>query len=364
MAVVAVSRLTKAYGKRPPSLIDVTLEIGEGVTGLLGPNGAGKSTLLMCVLGLMRDFHGDANVLGLDARRDRLEIRRRVGYMPESDSLLPNMTAVTSVRYLGQLTGMSRRHALRRAHECLHYVGLTEALYRPAEEFSTGMRQRLKLAQALVHDPDVLFLDEPVSGMDPQGREEFLALIRQLANDHGKHVVWSSHMLPDVQKVARQVLILDKGRLKGSFRLEDLHGATGRFDVEADGDATAFERAVVSRGFETVAAPVADDETGDTPALAEDGLPRFHRVVRVGGAEPTTALLAIGRDAGVRVRRVASVVENLEDVFHRLLDGRPAPDAGPASDAASGSDRLSESHADRRAPTPPRTDGPDGRLFP
>ena len=353
-AIVRVDRLTKAYGRRPPALTDVTLEFGEGITGLLGPNGAGKSTLLQCVLGLLRDFHGDANVLGLDARRDRLEIRRRVGYMPESDSLLPNMTAVTSVRYLGQLTGMSRRHALRRAHECLHYVGLTEALYRPADEFSTGMRQRLKLAQALVHDPDLLFLDEPVSGMDPQGREEFLALIQALANDHAKHVVWSSHMLPDVQKVARQVLILDKGRLKGSFRLEDLHGATGRFDVEADGDVESFERAVGKRGFEIVSGAGASEpaETATT-TLAEDGLPRFQRIVRVGAAEPTTALLAAGRDAGVRVRRVAAVVESLEDVFHRLLAARP--DAGP--DAAG---RSSSGGPARDA----GADGPDARLFP
>ena len=357
--IVRVEHLTKAYGRRPPALTDVTLEVGEGITGLLGPNGAGKSTLIQCVLGLLREFHGEANVLGLDARRDRLEIRRRVGYLPESDSLLPTMTAVTSVRYLGQLTGMSRRHALRRAHECLHYVGLTEALYRTCDEFSTGMRQRLKLAQALVHDPEILFLDEPVSGMDPQGREDFLALIQQLASDHGKHVVWSSHMLPDVQKVARQVLILDKGRLKGSFRLEDLHGATGRFDVEADGDVEAFERAVSKRGFETVSPASATEQTdATTPSLAEDGIPRFHRVVRVGAPEPTTALLAIGRDAGVRVRRVVAVVENLEDVFHRLLAGRSASDAGPVANSDSLAPRPPS-----RPPTPPTT-GPDARLFP
>jgi len=151
------------------------------------------------------------------------------------------------------------------------------------------------------------------------------------------------------------VLILDKGRLKGSFRLEDLEGATGRFDVEADGDAASFERAVASSGFETVAAPAADDETGDAPSLAEDGLPRFRRIVRVGAPEPTTALLAVGRQAGVRVRRVAAVVEKLEDVFHRLLAGRG--DVG----AASGADVTV------RRPTPtsaPHADGPDGRLFP
>ncbi len=350
MAVVSVTNLTKAYGRRPPALTDVTLEFGEGITGLLGPNGAGKSTLLQCVLGLLRDFHGNANVLGLDARRDRLAIRRRVGYMPESDSLLPTMSAVTSVRYLGQLTGMTRRHALRRAHECLHYVGLTEALYRPAEEFSTGMRQRLKLAQALVHDPDLLFLDEPVSGMDPQGRHDFLKLIQQLARDHGKHVVWSSHMLPDVQRVAHQVLILDKGRLRGSFRLEDLHGATGRFDVEADGDVEAFEREISRRGFETLA-PATSSEPADgaVATLAEDGVPRFHRVVRIGAPEPAAIVLGAGREAGVRVRRISAVVENLDDVFHRLLAGRPASDPGPVADSRS---------------SPPPSSPPDPRTTP
>ena len=181
MAVVEVSGLSKSYRGKPFALRDVALEVGPGVTGLLGPNGAGKSTLIQCVLGLLRDFTGDVRVLGLDARRDRLEIRRRVGYMPEADALLPRMSAVTSTRYLGQLSGMPRTQALRRAHECLHYVGLTEALYRPAEDFSTGMRQRLKLAQALVHDPELLFLDEPVSGMDPAGREDFLRLNPLLA---------------------------------------------------------------------------------------------------------------------------------------------------------------------------------------
>jgi len=327
--IVRVDRLTKAYGPRPPALTDVTLEVSEGITGLLGPNGAGKSTLLQCVLGLLRDFHGDATILNLDARRDRLAIRRRVGYMPESDSLLPNMSAVTSVRYLGQLNGMTRRHALRRAHECLHYVGLTEALYRTAEEFSTGMRQRLKLAQALVHDPDVLFLDEPVSGMDPKGAEDFVALVRGLANDHAKHVVWSSHMLPVVQRVARQVLILDKGRLKGSFRMEDLHAATGRFDVEADGDEAALRRVIAARGFETFDTAGAGE--GEAERLSEDGRPRFRCVVRVGAPDPVSALLAAVRDSGVRVRRVAPVTESLEDVFHRLLAGRSAPDAGPAA---------------------------------
>jgi ABC-2 type transport system ATP-binding protein len=322
VAVVVVEHLTKRYGKRPPALTDVSLEVREGVTGLLGPNGAGKSTLIQCVLGLLRDFTGDAKILGLDARRDRLAIRRRAGYMPEADSVLPRMTAVTSCRYLGELTGMSRSEALRRAHECLHYVGLTEALYRPGEEFSTGMRQRLKLAQALVHDPEILFLDEPVSGMDPAGREDFLRLVRGLAKDHGKHVVWSSHMLPDVQRVADQVLVLDQGRLRGSFRLEDLHAATGRWDVEGEGDAAAFDAALAARGVPIEAAVEA---TGAEPA----GEARFRRIARIQPPEGPERVFAAAHETRTTLRTVTPRNESLGDVFHRLL-GEAAPPARPA----------------------------------
>jgi ABC-2 type transport system ATP-binding protein len=311
MAIVSVEHLSKSYGRRPPALSDVTLEVGPGITGLLGPNGAGKSTLIQCVLGLLRDFTGEATVLGLDARHDRLAIRRRVGYMPEVDALLPRMSGVTSARYLAELTGMSRRHALRRAHECLHYTGLTEALYRPCEEYSTGMRQRLKLAQALVHDPEVLFLDEPVSGMDPAGRDEFLGLIKSLARDHGKHVVWSSHMLPDVQKVADAVLVLDRGRLRGSFRLEDLAGATDRLRVEGTGDVEGFHRELARRGLSVEAAAPASG----VPETEEG---RFVRIV--GGVEGGPgSVLAAALASDVRVRSLSPVVERLEDVFDRLI---------------------------------------------
>ena len=319
-AVVEVAGLSKSYPGKPFALRDATLEVGPGVTGLLGPNGAGKSTLLQCVLGLLRDFTGDVRVLGLDARAQALEIRRRVGYMPEADALLPRMTAVTSARYLGQLAGMPRTHALRRAHECLHYVGLTDALYREVEEFSTGMRQRLKLAQALVHDPELLFLDEPVSGMDPQGREDFLRLVRSLARDHGKHIVWSSHLLPDVQRVADAVLVLDGGRVRGSFRLEDLRRATGRWEVEGAGDPLPLEQALRGGGFGVESAPAT--------ALVEE-VGRFRRVVNLRDEDPRP-IFAAARTTTTALRRVAPVTERLEDVFHRLL-GDPGAPAGGSS---------------------------------
>jgi ABC-2 type transport system ATP-binding protein len=328
VSVVRVERLTKSYGGRPPALADVTLEIGPGVTGLLGPNGAGKSTLLQCVLGLLRDFSGTATVLGLDASRDRMAIRRRVGYMPETDSQIPRMSGVASTRYLAEITGLPRNEALRRAHECLHYVGLTEALYRDADEYSTGMLQRLKLAQALAHDPELLFLDEPVSGMDPAGREEFLRLIRSLARDHGKHVVWSSHMLPDVQRVADAVLVLDRGQLKGSFRIEDLKAATGRYEVEGEGEGTGFEEAVRERGG-SLAAPLVLEDAPDA-----QGRPKFRCVVAHPAPDATVRIVGAAAAVSTRLRRATPVVERLEDVFHRLLGRGGAPPGAPPPPAS------------------------------
>jgi ABC-2 type transport system ATP-binding protein len=175
------------------------------------------------------------------------------------------------------------------------------------------MRQRLKLAQAVVHDPDVLFLDEPVSGMDPQGREDFLALVRGLAKDHGKHVVWSSHMLPDVQRVADGILVLEAGQVRGSFRLEDLRGATGRYDVEGEGDAAPFLEALDRRG-------VAVEPEDAAHAVGDPTSFRFRRVVKpVGGG--AAAVLEAAHASSTTLRSVTPVVERLEDVFHRLLDG-------------------------------------------
>lgn len=311
MAVVELRGLTKSYGGRPPALRDVTMEIPEGVVGLLGPNGAGKSTLIQCVLGLLPDFEGDASVLGLDARDDRRRIRSIVGFMPETDAYLPKMTGIQAVRFLGQLTGMPRSQALRRAHEMLYHVGLGEAIYRPVKTYSTGMRQRFKLASALVHDPELVFLDEPLSGMDPSGREELLALISDLARTHGKHVIWSSHILPDVEKVADSVVVLDKGEFHGHFRLEELRDDRGRVRLEIEGDVAAFETALTEAGISL--APDAEaaaeaEASGRTAWIAT--LP-----TGTGGAD----VMRGAHTSGVRVRRLAPVVENLEQVFLRIL---------------------------------------------
>src|SRR5262249_10391587 len=178
--------------------------------GLLGPNGAGKSTLLKLLLGLT-PFEGEARVLGLDPRRDALAIRDRVGYMPEMESYLAGMTAVQLCAYAGELSGLPRAAAMERAHAALYLCGLEDKRYLKVETYSTGMKQRVKLAQAVVHDPELLFLDEPTNGLDPAGREEMLALIADLPARRGVGVILSSHLLPDVERVCDEVMVLAAG---------------------------------------------------------------------------------------------------------------------------------------------------------
>src|SRR5256712_13495094 len=196
--VVTLDHVTVAYG-RSQVLQDVTASFAAGAVGLLGPNGAGKSTMLKALLGFVVPNRGRMRVLGHDVATAALEIRARVGYMPETDAHIPGMNAVSFVAYCGELAGLPRVDAMQRAHEVLFYVGLGEARYRNVETYSTGMKQRIKLAQALVHDPDLLFLDEPTNGMDPRGRDEMLELVRDLAHNKGVNLIVSSHLLPDVE---------------------------------------------------------------------------------------------------------------------------------------------------------------------
>jgi len=168
--VVQLDDVTVIYGSNR-ALKGVSARFARGAVGLLGPNGAGKSTMLKALLGFVKPSEGRMSVLGLDVAKRPMEIRARLGYMPESDAHIPGMNAVTFVAYCGQLAGLPAVDAMQRAHEVLYYVGLGEARYRNVETYSTGMKQRIKLAQALVHDPDLLFLDEPTNGMDPKGRD-------------------------------------------------------------------------------------------------------------------------------------------------------------------------------------------------
>jgi ABC-2 type transport system ATP-binding protein len=210
--IIETDRLNKVYGAQR-ALIDVTVQVPCGTIGLLGPNGAGKSTFIKCLLNLETPTSGTARVLGRDIRASNRESRERVGYSPEQDCHISGMAGCEYVTYCGQLSGMPMRAARQRTHEILDLVGMGQERYRPVDTYSTGMRQRVKLAQALVHDPQVIFLDEPTNGLDPSGREHILTLIGSLWRDLGISVVMCSHLLRDIERVCDRVIIIGNGRV-------------------------------------------------------------------------------------------------------------------------------------------------------
>ncbi|MFO0846123.1 MAG: ABC transporter ATP-binding protein [Gemmataceae bacterium] len=216
--------VTKTYGA-VKALSNLSVAVPAGAVGLLGPNGSGKTTLIRTLLGLITIDRGSGQILGKDFRRQRLDIRREVGFAPEDECLFPQVVGVEFVSYAGELVGMGRKDALQRAHEVLDYVGLGEARYRKVETYSTGMKQRLKLASAIVHDPKLLILDEPTNGMDPAGRDEVLELSKDLARNKGMSLLFSSHLLPDVEAVCDYVVVLGGGRLLAEGKIRDLKQA-------------------------------------------------------------------------------------------------------------------------------------------
>jgi len=298
--VVVLDAVTVTYG-RNPALRDVTASFAAGAVGLLGPNGAGKSTMIKTLLGFLVPDRGQMRVLGLDVAASPLEIRARVGYMPESDAHIPGMNAVSFVAYCGELAGLPRVDAMQRAHEVLFYVGLGEARYRNVETYSTGMKQRIKLAQALVHDPDLLFLDEPTNGMDPKGRDEMLALVRDLTHNKGVNLILSSHLLPDVEYTCESVVVMDKGRIAAQGPIASLKQPRGRvFELRVKttaGDLDSFLERLRAAGL-------------DCHATDEDVMRVF--VPGEGGARDLFALAAAER---VQVRHLRPSVPTLEDVF-------------------------------------------------
>jgi ABC-2 type transport system ATP-binding protein len=221
MALIELDAVEKRYGELV-ALKDVTLKLEPGRIGLLGPNGAGKSTLLKVLLGLITHEKGTVKVFDEDVTRNAFSVRARVGYMPEGDTVMPELTALEYTTFAGELCGLPRSEATGRAHQVLHYVGLGEARYRKLGSFSTGMRQRARLAQALVGDPKLMLLDEPTSGLDPRGRDEMLALILDIPQRTGASVILSTHILPDVEKTCDQVLVIAGGEILYSGALAPL----------------------------------------------------------------------------------------------------------------------------------------------
>jgi ABC-2 type transport system ATP-binding protein len=272
--VIETESLSRRYGA-VLALDALTVRIDPGITGLVGSNGAGKSTLIKVLLGLVQPSAGTARVMNHAIDGDRHAIRRLVGYMPEHDCLPPDASATEFVTWLARCSGFPPSAARERSAEVLRHVGLFEERYRPMGGYSTGMAQRVKLAQALVHDPALLILDEPTNGLDPAGRDEMLALIERTGREFGISVVVSSHLLGELERICDGVVLIDRGRLIRAERLGVLTGETSTLLVEIDGDALAFAESLVSRGVHATAdrqvvlvtVPDASDVSGERGAF-------------------------------------------------------------------------------------------------
>jgi ABC-2 type transport system ATP-binding protein len=252
VTLVRTELLRKQY-PRVLALDDLTLTLDEGITGLVGANGAGKSTLIKILLGLLDATSGTAEVLGFDASRDGLRIREVVGYMPEHDCLPPEMSATNFVIHMARMSGLPPSEARERTAEVMRHVGLFEERYRQIGGYSTGMKQRVKLAQALVHDPRLLFLDEPTNGLDPAGRDEMLDLIIRTGRAFGISIVLSSHLLGEIERVCDAIAVLDGGRLVHAGSIAQLTEQTDVIEIEVEWDAERVVDALAARGLSAVA---------------------------------------------------------------------------------------------------------------
>ena len=253
MALISTRALTKRYPGGVTALDGLTVEIGEGVIGLVGANGAGKSTLIKILLGLLDPTEGEATVLDLDTATEGARIRELVGYMPEHDCLPPDVTATEFVSHMARVSGLPAGAARERTADVLRHVGLYEERYRPIGGYSTGMKQRVKLAQALVHDPRLLFLDEPTNGLDPAGRDEMLGLIERIGRDFGITVVVASHLLGEIERVAGWLVAIDAGHLLRTAPITSFTERTGQLVVETEDDAGPLAERLTGLGLTATA---------------------------------------------------------------------------------------------------------------
>ena len=245
--MIRTEGLTKRYG-RVTALEGLSVDVETGITGLVGANGAGKSTLLKILLGLLPATEGTAHVLDLDVRTDGPAIRERVGYMPEHDCLPPDVTATEFCVHMARMSGLPTTAARERTADTLRHVGLYEERYRPMGGYSTGMKQRVKLAQALVHDPGLVLLDEPTNGLDPAGRDDMLGLIRRIGTDFGISVVVTSHLLGELERVCDGIVVIDGGRLLRHSTTASVTAQTPVVSVEVDGDPAGLLARLQDRG--------------------------------------------------------------------------------------------------------------------
>lgn len=299
--VIRTEALTKKFGSQS-ALDKVTVQVPPGPIGLLGPNGAGKSTFMKCLLQLMPTTSGKAFLLGQEVGQVGREIRTRVGYTPEQDCHIPGMLGCEYVAYCAQLTGLPYQAARQRSHEMLDFVGMGQERYRKIDTYSTGMRQRLKLAQAIVHDPEIVFLDEPTNGLDPRGREQILELIKSLWTEHGISVVLSSHLLHDVQRICDQIIIVALGKVL-------VHDTIANLGAQCKGSAEVV---------------VANDQQKLVSLFKAEGwpsenLPNGHLKVEHGGLD-INPILEIMHRAGVTPIEVLPSPNALEELFIQALN--------------------------------------------
>ena len=325
MDLIALENLKRYYGNQL-ALAAGSVVMPLGAVGLLGPNGAGKSTLLKILMGLLAPSSGRARLLGLDVVRNSLAVRSRVGYLSETECVVPGLSAVEFVALAGELSGMVRKDAHRRAHEVLAQLGVEESRYRRLEELSTGVKQRVRLAQALVHDPEILILDEPTNGLDPSGRKAMLDLVRSLSRDFGKSVIVSSHLLDDVDRVCDSVIILDRGHVLAHGRIDVLRvRIPNRYRVRLSGNGEGFLRRLRAAGAKAV----------------EDSRPGAGEIelsIELYGDLRPRALLECLRDAAREaggpasddapvLRSLVPEEEKLQDIFRRIVGSGEAEGA-------------------------------------
>jgi len=248
MAFLATHALTKRYSS-VTALDALDLELSPGVIGLVGANGAGKSTLIKILLGLLKPTSGSAQLLGFDVTRQEIDLRQYVGYMPEHDCLPTDVSATEFVALMARMSGLPRSAARERTADTLRHVGLFEERYREMGGYSMGMKQRVKLAQALVHDPRVLLLDEPTNGLDPEARDEMLDLVRRTGQEFGMAIIMASHLLTEIERVCNYLVVIDAGRLVRSAPIASFTERTQVLVVEVEGDGSALVRRLHEEGL-------------------------------------------------------------------------------------------------------------------
>ena len=299
--VIETVDLVKMYGPHV-ALEGLNLKLESGAIGILGPNGAGKSTFFKCILGLITTTSGQGKVLGYDIKTQGDLIRSKIGYMPEYDSLDPELTALDQVRYSGELIGMNPAHATQRAHEVLEYVGLKDQRYRKIGTFSTGMKQAAKLACALIHDPEILICDEPTNGLDQRSREFMLQTLRNTVEQGDRTVLMSGHVMDDIQEVCDSIVMIYKGKIVVHSRIEELaRQVDEEIEISVWGGSSRMEESLKSRGL---------------------SVRRLGRIIRikVESEDTISVILECAVESGVQVRRMGEYEPDLEDIFLLIMD--------------------------------------------